>query len=201
MLRAVLKNAASPTAAAWTLKDGTLWKCPGLCCPVCLSQAAEFMCPGLWSSCLPITCLRVHNHYVIILGRYVSILYLPLLVQALSSKTSFTRPQRCQLENIGGFVNVKTYSLNIYECWGVLLQMSKDSLYFLVQLTLLAVSMWTFLICTSRFMFVWRELNSHQSLCQYFNPWVVSVVPGKIPLTSIHYKTNPISGAGEKAQG
>lgn len=24
----------------------------------------------------------------------------------------------------------RTYSLNIYECWGVLLQMSKDSLYF-----------------------------------------------------------------------
>lgn len=71
--------------------------------PVCLSQA--------W----------VHNHYGIILSRYVSISYLPLLV---------TRPQRCQLENIGGFVNVKTYSLNIYECWGVLLQMSKDSLYF-----------------------------------------------------------------------
>lgn len=80
--------------------------------PVCLSQT--------W----------VHNHYGIILSRYVSISYLPLLVQALSSKRSFTRPQRCQLENIGGFVNVRTYSLNIYECWGVLLQMSKDSLYF-----------------------------------------------------------------------
>lgn len=156
MLRAVLKNAASPTAAAWTLKDGTLWKCP-----------------RLWPSCLPITGCRVHNHYGIILGRYVSISYLPLLVQALSSKRSFTRPQRCQLENIGGFVNVKTYSLNIYECWGVLLQMSKNSLYFLVQLTLLAMSVWTFPICTSRFMFVRCELNSHQSLYQYFNPWVV----------------------------
>ena len=72
---------------------------------------------------------------------------------------------------------------------------------FLVQLTLLAMSMWTFPICTSRFMFVWWELNSHQSLCQYFNPWVVSMVPDKIPLTSIHYKTNPISGAGEEGSG
>lgn len=121
MLRAVLKNAASPTAAAWTLKDGTLWKCP-----------------GLWSSCLPTTGCRVHNYYGIILGRYVSVSYLPLLVQALSSKRSFTRPQRCQLENIGGFVNVKTYSLNIYECWGVLLQMSKDSFVFFGTINLIS---------------------------------------------------------------
>lgn len=71
---------------------------------------------GDFYKCLPLTGLRVHNHYLIILGRYVSMSYLPLLVQVLSSKRSSPRPQRCQLENIGGFVNVKTCVLNTYEC-------------------------------------------------------------------------------------
>lgn len=143
MLWAVLKNAASATAAALTPKDGTFYKYP-----------------GLWSFCLPITDLGVHKHYLIILGRYVPISYLPLLVQVLSSKRSFPRPQRCQLENIGGFVNVKTHSLNSYECRRVLLQIGKGSLYFLVHLTPSAMSVWIFPICTSRYVCLrWTEFS------------------------------------------
>lgn len=137
---------------------------------------------GLWSFCLPITDLRVHNHYLIILGRYVSISYLTLLMQGPTSKRSVPRLHRCrQLENIRSGVNIKTCGLNMNPGEPCFIQYVRILLYFLVHLTPSAVSMWTFPICTSRFMFVWGELNSHQSLGQYFNTCIVLLVQGIYP--------------------